>query len=285
MMNEKGVRPFFERWREIAAGPESDIDLVEAALVIAAHEYPGLDVPAYQVRMDRIAVTLRERLRRDIGPTEAVIALNRYLFDELGFQGNALDYYDPRNSFLNEVLDRKLGIPITLALIYVEVGRRIGLALHGVSFPGHFLVKCPARDGVIVLDPHARGASLSLDDLQQRLRVLRGGAAPPTDFARHMLAAAGKKDILARMLRNLKGIYLQRRDLPRALAAADRIIALEPRAAEEYRDRAAVYLDLECFRAALSDFRNYLMLKPGADDAAVVQRRVVELQQLAARLN
>ena len=274
-----------ERWKEIAAGPESDIDLVEAALLIAAHEYPGLDIPAYQARMDRIAVTLRDRLRRDIGPTETIIALNRYLFDELGFQANALDYYDPRNSFLNEVLDRKLGIPITLALIYVEVGRRVGLALHGVSFPGHFLVKCPARDGVIVLDPYARGASLSLADLQQRLRALRGGAAAPTDLARHMLAAAGRKDILARMLRNLKAIYSQRRDLPRALAAADRIIVLEPRAAEEYRDRAGIYLDLECFRAALSDFRNYLMLKPGADDAAVVQRRVVELQQLAARLN
>ena len=274
-----------ERWKEIAAGPEEDIDLVEAALLIAAHEYPGLDVLAYLGRMDRMAMTLRGRLRRDIGPTEAIIALNRYLFDELGFQGNALDYYDPRNSFLNEVLDRKLGIPITLALIYIEVGRRVGLALHGVSFPGHFLVKCPARDALIVLDPYARGASLSLDDLQQRLQALRGGAVPPLDLARRMLAAAGKKDILARMLRNLKGIYLQRRDLPRALAAADRVIALEPRAADEYRDRASIYLDLECFRAALSDFRNYLMLKPGADDAAVVQRRVVELQQLAARLN
>jgi regulator of sirC expression with transglutaminase-like and TPR domain len=100
-----------------------------------------------------------------------------------------------------------------------------------------------------------------------------------------MLAAAGKKDILARMLRNLKNIYLQRHDLPRALAAADRVVTLEPRAADEYRDRAAIYLDMECFRAALSDFRNYLMLKPGADDVAVVQRRVVELQQIAARLN
>jgi regulator of sirC expression with transglutaminase-like and TPR domain len=213
------------------------------------------------------------------------MALNRYLFEELGFRGNARDYYDPRNSFLNEVLDRKLGIPITLAIVYVEVGRRIGLALHGVSFPGHFLAKCPARDGVIVLDPYAGGASLSLEDLQQRLRTLRGGAAPPADIARHMLAAAGKKEILARMLRNLKGIYLERRDLPRALAAADRVIMLEPRAAEEYRDRAAIYLDLECFRAALSDFRNYLMLKPGADDAAAVQRRVTELRQIAARLN
>jgi len=211
-----------ERWKEITAGPESDVDLVEAALLIAAHEYPELDVLAYQARMDRIAATLKGRLRRDIGPAESIVALNRYLFEELGFRGNASDYYDPRNSFLNEVLDRKLGIPITLAVIYIEVGRHIGLALHGVSFPGHFLVKCPARDGVIVLDPCARGASLSLEDLQQRLRALRGGAAPPADIAQRMLAAAGKKDILSRMLRNLKGVYLQRRDFSRALAAADR---------------------------------------------------------------
>ncbi|HEX9686176.1 MAG TPA: tetratricopeptide repeat protein [Burkholderiales bacterium] len=276
---------YAERWKEIAAGPESDIDLVEAALLIAAHEYPGLDVPAYLARMDRIAATLKGRLRRDIGPVESIVALNRYLFEELGFSGDAREYYDPRNSFLNEVLDRKLGIPITLAVVYIEVGRHVGLALHGVSFPGHFLVKCPARDGVIVLDPYAGGASLSLEDLQQRLRALRGGAAPPADIAQRMLAAAGKKDILARMLRNLKGIYLQRRDFPRALAAADRVITLEPRAADEYRDRAAIYMELECFRAALSDFRNYLMLKPGADDAATVQRRVVKLQQIAARLN
>jgi regulator of sirC expression with transglutaminase-like and TPR domain len=276
---------YAERWKEIAAGPEADIDLVEAALLIAAQEYPDLDLAAYRARVDRLALTLKARLRRDIGPVESIVALNRYLFEELGFNGNARDYYDPRNSFLNEVLDRKLGIPITLALVYVEIGRRVGLALNGVSFPGHFLVKCPARDGVIVLDPYAGGASLSLEDLQQRLRTLRGGAAPPADIARHMLAAAGRKEILARMLRNLKGIYLERRDLPRALAAADRVIMLEPRAAEEYRDRAAIYLDLECFRAALSDFRNYLMLKPGADDAQAVQRRVAELQQIAARLN
>ena len=276
---------YAERWKEIAAGPESDIDLVEAALLIAAHEYPSLDVPAYLARMDRIAATLKGRLRRDIGPVESIVALNRYLFEELGFSGDAREYYDPRNSFLNEVLDRKLGIPITLAVVYIEVGRHVGLALHGVSFPGHFLVKCPARDGVIVLDPYAGGASLSLEDLQQRLRALRGGAAPPADIAQRMLAAAGKKDILARMLRNLKGIYLQRRDFPRALAAADRVITLEPRAADEYRERAAIYMELECFRAALSDFRNYLMLKPGADDAATVQRRVVKLQQIAARLN
>ncbi len=275
---------YSERWKEIVAGPEEDIDLAEAALVIAAHEYPGLDVNAYLARIAEMAETLKSRLRRDISPTDALIALNRYLFEELGFSGNTADYYDPRNSYLNEVLDRRLGIPITLSLLCIEVGRRIGLALHGVSFPGHFLVKCVVRDGVVVLDPYARGASLSLDELQQRLRALRGDTPPP-DMVQHMLAAAGRKDMLVRLLRNLKSNYLERRDLARALAAADRIIELAPRAAEEYRDRAGIYLDLECFRAALSDFRDYLMLKPGADDAAVVQRRVVELQQIAARLN
>ena len=273
-----------ERWKEIVAGPEEDIGLAEAALVIAAHEYPGLDVNAYLARIAELAETLKGRLRRDISPTDALVALNRFLFEELGFSGNTADYYDPRNSYLNEVLDRRLGIPITLSVLCIEVGRRIGLALHGVSFPGHFLVKCVVRDGVVVLDPYARGASLSLDDLQLRLKTLRG-ETPPPDMVQHMLAAAGRKDILVRLLRNLKSNYLERRDPARALAAADRIIELAPRAAEEYRDRAGIYLDLECFRAALSDFRDYLMLKPGADDAAVVQRRVVELQQIAARLN
>jgi regulator of sirC expression with transglutaminase-like and TPR domain len=274
-----------ERWKEIVAAPEEEIGLAEAALVIAAHEYPGLDVHAYLTRLDDMAAALKRRLRADISPTETLIALNHYLFDELGFGGNAGDYYDPRNSYLNEVLDRCLGIPITLSLVYVEIGRRAGLALHGVAFPGHFLVKCILRNGAVVLDPYARGASLSLDDLQQRLKALRGGNMPASDMVVHLLAVAGKKSILARMLRNLKVIYRERNDLPRALGAADRIIALEPGIAEEYRDRAGIYLELECFRAALSDFRNYLMLKPGAEDAAVVRRRVVELQQLAGRLN
>lgn len=274
-----------QRWKEIVSGPEEEIDLAEAALAISAHEYAGLDVADYLARIAGMAETLRGRLRRDISPADTLVALNHYLFEELGFHGNTGDYYDPRNSYLNEVLERRLGIPITLALVQIEIGRRIGLAMQGVSFPGHFLVKCTVRGGVVVLDPYARGASLSLDELEERLKAQRYGLPPPPDMVRHMLAAAGKKEILARLLRNLKGIYLDRRDPARALAAADRIIELTPRAAEEYRDRAAIYLDLECFRAALSDFRTYLTLRPGAEDSAVVQRRVVELQQIAARLN
>ncbi|HXF65952.1 MAG TPA: tetratricopeptide repeat protein [Burkholderiales bacterium] len=274
-----------ERWKEIAAGSDGEISLAEAALVLAALEYRGLDVAAYLARVEQMADALRRRLRRDIGPTETLIALNRYLFEELGFRGNAEDYYDPRNSYLNEVLDRRLGIPITLSVIHIEIGRRAGLALHGVSFPGHFLVKCVVRDGVVVLDPYARGASLGLEELRERLRALGGGADAAPEVVRHMLAAAGKKEILARMLRNLKGIYLRRGDLVRALACADRILELVPGAAEEYRDRAGIYLELECFRAALADLRNYLMLRPGARDAPAVKARVAELERRAARLN
>ena len=282
----KGVRATAAgRWQAIAAGPEEEIDLAEAALIIAAHEYPDLDVNASLANLSGMAAALKRRLRRDIGTTETLLALNRYLFDELGFTGNSADYYDPRNCFLNDVLERRLGVPITLSVVYLEIGRRIGLALHGVSFPGHFLAKCVVRDGIVVLDPYARGASLSLNDLRQRLQTLRGGVEPRTEVVQQMLSAASRKDILARILRNLKGIYLHRGDRARALAAADRIIALDPRAAEEYRDRAGIYLDLECFRAALEDFRIYLILKPEADDAQAVRHSVAELQQIATRLN
>ena len=217
-----------ERWKEIAAAPEEEIDLAEAALVIAAQDCPGLDVGGYRARLTEMGMAFKRRLRGDIGPADTLLALNRYVFTELEFRGNVEDYYDPRNSYLNEVLDRRLGIPITLSLVYVDIGRRVGLALHGVSFPGHFLVKCPVRDGTVVLDPYARGASLGLDELQRRLQTLRGGELPAAELTSRMLAAAGKKEILARILRNLKANFLERRQPERALASADRLVTLEP---------------------------------------------------------
>ena len=273
-------------WAEIAGRPEEDIDLAEGALVIASEEYPGLDIQRYLARIDELALTLRRRLRPDISPPETIIALNRYLFEELRFSGNDSDYYDPRNSYLNEVLDRRLGIPITLSVLYVEIGRRLRLALRGVSFPGHFLVKCPLRDGAVVLDPYAHGASLGLDDLRQRLRALRGGVDDASEAdVRQMLSPASKKEILARMLRNLKVIYLQKEQRERALSACSRIIVLDPAAALEYRDRAEIYSGLECFRAALGDYRQYLALRPLAEDADAVNERIAALEPLAARLN
>jgi regulator of sirC expression with transglutaminase-like and TPR domain len=274
-----------ERWQRIVSAPEDRINLAEAALVIAAEEYPGLDVDGYLGCIDGMAAGLRKRLRQDITATETIIALNRYVFEELGFAGNADDYYDPRNSFLNEVIDRRLGIPITLSVIYIEIGRRVGLALHGVSFPGNFLVKCVVRDGAIILDPYACGASLGVEELQQRLQALHNGVDVTPALVKGMLSAAGGREILARVLRNLKGIYLQQKDMLKALSATERIIALAPAAAEEYCDRGKIYLELECFCAALADFRHYLQLRPGASDAQTVRQRVAELQQVVARLN
>ena len=279
------MTPQAERFGQMVSGPDEAINLAEAALLIASEEYPGLDIAAYLARLDEMAATLRRRLRADISPADTIVALNRFLFDEHGFSGNAADYYDPRHSFLNEVLDRKRGIPLTLALVYMEIGRRIGLPVHGISFPAHFLVKCQLREGMVVLDPYAKGISLSFDEIRRRIKSLRNDAEPPRSVIAGMLATASNKDILVRMLRNLKGIYSHHQQWLKALAATDRIISVMPALAEEYRDRGMIYLNLECFRAALFDLQAYIKMLPVAADADSVRQKVVELQRVASRLN
>jgi len=279
------VTPQAERFGQMVSGPDEAINLAEAALLIASEEYPGLDIAAYLARLDEMAATLRRRLRADISPADTIVALNRFLFDEHGFSGNAADYYDPRHSFLNDVLDRKRGIPLTLALVYMEIGRRIGLPVQGISFPAHFLVKCQLREGMVVLDPYAKGISLSFDEIRRRIKSLRNDAEPPRSVIAGMLATASNKDILVRMLRNLKGIYSHHQQWLKALAATDRIISVMPGLAEEYRDRGMIYLSLECFRAALFDLQAYIKMLPVAADADSVRQKVVELQRVASRLN
>ena len=279
------MTPQAERFEQMVSGPDEAINLAEAALLIASEEYPGLDIAAYLARLDEMAATLRRRLRADISPADTIVALNRFLFDEHGFSGNAADYYDPRHSFLNDVLDRKRGIPLTLALVYMEIGRRIGLPVQGISFPAHFLVKCQLREGMVVLDPYAKGISLSFDEIRRRIKSLRNDAEPPRSVIAGMLATASNKDILVRMLRNLKGIYSHHQQWLKALAATDRIISVMPELAEEYRDRGMIYLNLECFRAALFDLQAYIKMLPVAADAYSVRQKVVELQRVASRLN
>ncbi|MBM3344061.1 MAG: tetratricopeptide repeat protein [Betaproteobacteria bacterium] len=272
-------------WQDIIAAPRDQIDLAQAALVIAADAYPALDVAAYLQRLDQLAQTLRARLRADIGPADKLSALSHYLFDELGYAGNSDDYYDPRNSFLNDVIDRKLGIPITLSVLYIEVGRRLSLPLTGVSFPGHFLVKCALRDGAVVLDTFAKGASLGIKDLQSRLRALSGGQDMPPEAVMRLLGAAPPAHIIARMLRNLKAIYLERGDKDRALNAMNRVLDLSPDAADAYRERGRLLEVMECFRAALADYERYLQLEPRALDARAVQGKIAVLRERASRLN
>ena len=274
-----------QRWERLATARAEDVSLAEGALLIAAEEYEGLDVDGYLGRIDEMGAALRRRLRSDISITEALIALNRYVFDELGFSGNSDDYYDPRNSYLNEVIERRLGIPITLAVLYIEIGRRIGLTLHGVSFPTHFLVKCVLREGAIILDPYARGVSLGVDALQKRLA---GGARDveiDPALVASLLAPAPPKEIFARMLRNLRAIHVEKGEHLKGLSASNRILALLPDCADEYRERGELYARLECFRAAVTDFRHYLELNPQARDSNHIARRTAELEPLAARLN
>ncbi len=271
---------------ELMSAPAREVSLAEAALTFACDATPSLDVAAYLARLDALADTLRRRLRPDISAADKIVALNRYLFDELGFAANAQAYYDPRNNYLNEVLDRRLGIPITLCVVYLELGRRLGLALEGVSFPGHFLVKCPLKEGTVVLDPYRKGVSLGVEDLYRRLKAMGGGGAgarrPPVAT---LLATATPRQIVVRMLRNLQGIFLEAKAWREALWVLDYLLIAEPAHAEGYRDRAAVYQQLECCRAALADYERYLARAAGAEDALDVRARIAELKRAAARLN
>ena len=273
-----------ERLRQIVSGPDEDISLAEAALLIAGHGYPDLNVAAYLSRIEELAYNLRLRIAEDESIPDRISALNQFLFGDLGFAPNSEDYYDPRNSFLNEVLERRTGIPITLSVIYLELGRKIGLPLQGVSFPGHFLVKCAVPEGAVVLDPYSGGVSLGLQDLQKRLRDVRGGEVSRAIVA-ELLIVATNKEIIVRLLRNLKAIYLREHNLDKALPIMHWIIATMPDQTPELRDRGMIYQELECPRAALADFETYLTRLPSCEDADDIRRRIIELRRDAARLN
>jgi regulator of sirC expression with transglutaminase-like and TPR domain len=262
--------------------PDAELDLMHAALLIAADEYPDLDVPYYLARVDAWADDMCWRVPPSASIEVRIRQLNKFLFNELGFSGSADDYYDPRNSYMNEVLERRRGIPITLSVLYMELGRRLGLDLTGVSFPGHFLVKLPYGDGEAVLDPYYRGISLSAEDLLLRLQSL---FAMDFDSPAPFLSAASNKHILARMLFNLKGIYQQQNEPEKAIAIITKILLVNPDLTHEYRDRGLLFNRLECYHAALKDLRHYLNHTPEAEDAAKIRELVFHLQEHHSRLN
>lgn len=274
----------------LLSADEARIDLARACLMIAQDPYPTLDVERYLAEIERMALSLRAKLPADAGAEDKVVALNQYLFDELGFRGNTEDYYDPRNSYLNDVIDRRTGLPITLAILYMELGRRIGLPLEGVSFPGHFLVRLRLRSGVLVLDPFTGGVPLSEPELRERMqRVIpegaTGGLAVSELPLEQFLEPATPRQILARVLRNLKGIYREADEPQRMLQVLDRMLLVAPDAHGERRDRGLLYRRLECFRAALQDLSAYLEREPQAADAEETRAVVIELSQRCARLN
>jgi regulator of sirC expression with transglutaminase-like and TPR domain len=277
-------------FEKLLSEKDERMDLARACLMIAQDAYPSLDLERYMGEIESLALRLRTRLKDVGGAEERVIGLNEFLYEELGYWGNTDDYYDPRNSYLNDVIDRKTGIPITLAILYMALGRRIGLPLEGVSFPGHFLVRLRLRSGVLILDPFAGGAPQSEAELRGRLqRVIPEGAAAEVSAAalplEQFLEPASHRQILSRVLRNLKAIYRETDKPERLLEVLNRMLVVSPDANGELRDRGLVYQRLECWRAALQDLGAYLEREPQAGDRDEVREALVELTARCARLN
>jgi regulator of sirC expression with transglutaminase-like and TPR domain len=285
--------PLVRRFTQVALGP--DPDLAVAALLIARVEYPQLDAGRYLAQLDFIGEEAGRRLAAAVPAPDTpddvdaeryarVLTLNAYLFDELGFAGNEADYGDPRNSFLNEVIDRRTGIPITLSLVYMEIARRAGLPIEGVNFPGHFLLRCPARRDLpraedLIIDPFHGGALLSRDRLAQ-------------ESGHAMLPRATKPQILSRMLVNLKRVYVKMQSFPQARVVSDLLVAVDPSAIGELRDRGLLAYHLKDFSAALRDLQAYLRLIPSGEqdeeerqDRERIWEHVKTLRKRVASLN
>ncbi len=262
-----------------------DFSLAEACLLIAQDAYPELDVAHYLARIEALAATVKRRVPSDAFSEQKVVVLNRYLFNELGFAGNARDYFDPRNNYLNQVLERRTGVPITLSILYMEIGRRLGLRLQGVSFPGHFLVRLRVTGGQLVIDPFCGGEAQSESDLRARLAQVLPQREADTLPLPQFLEAASSRQILARVLRNLKGIYLQSEEAHNTLKVMQRMVMVAPHAADEVRDRGLAYYKLDCFRAALADLQDYLERRPDAPDAVEIGEKAAVLRLLCSRLN
>jgi len=259
------------------------IDLLRAALTIARTQYPHLDIDSYIYRVDAIARRVAARIR-DIGDiAQTIYALNTVLFKEEQLCGNRENYYDPRNSFLNDVLDHRLGIPITLALIYMEVARRIGFPLFGVGMPGHFLLKHYDVEGrQVLIDAFNSGHILSARDCRQRLQEIYDGQLT---FQPEFLMSVSRRQMLTRILNNLKTIYLSTRNFRKALPIVDLILVIYPRSPEDVKQRALLRYSLGQMRGAIEDLDDYLKMSPEASDADEIRQTTLSIRRGQAMLN
>ncbi len=269
-----------KRLETLAGLPDSQIDVAEAALIIAQEEYPALNIGSYLARLDDLAAAAKARIPSDLPVEEKIDKLNHFLFSERGFAGNQKDYYDPRNSFLNDVLDRRTGIPITLSVVYCELAGRLDMDVRGVSFPGHFLVR-HVREPEVIIDPFF-GTTISQEECARRLEAIYGRSVPLDD---RLMEPATPRQILVRILNNLKQIYKERDDFLRALRFAEQILILTPDAPREILERGLLYQRLECFASALRDIERYLELAPNDKTASMIRDALPELRRQAALLH
>lgn len=263
--------------------PEESIRLEYAALLVAAEDeaHQKVDVVECLLHLARLGVEARERV--EAAPGASVEAFNRFMFEEIGFAGNQLDYYDPANSYLNRVLERRVGIPLTLSIIYMEVGRKAGLDVEGIGLPGHFIVRARESDAVesVLVDPF-NGKPIGLEDCQDRLEDVYGRQVTLTD---EHLRPATSHEILVRLLTNLKAIYVRANLHRRTLATIDRILLLAPLAAGEHRDRGVVLAQLEQLSEAIAELEGYLQMEAKAPDAEQVREQLHALKRRQAMRN
>ena len=263
--------------------PDEKINLFRAAMTFARPEYPGLDTLRYVGLIEEYAERVRSRRGESEDAAHTIASLNAVLFQQEGFAGNQSEFYDPRNSYLNEVLDRKLGIPISLSVIYMEVAQRVGLPVFGVGLPGHFLLKHYDLNGnQIFIDPYVAGRLLSPAECQTRLDEVYGGQMP---LQPEFLNSVSRRQILTRMLNNLRSIYIGQRNFKKALTIVDFILAIHPRSPDDLRQRALLRYNEGMLRPAIDDLQEYLRLAPDASDAEEMRQTVLSIRRSIAMMN
>jgi regulator of sirC expression with transglutaminase-like and TPR domain len=262
---------------------DESVDILRAALTLSRIHEPFLDMERYVHRVDELAARVAVKIDDPDDPVQIIAAMNDVLFREEMFRGNTVDYYSPRNSFLHDVLERRLGIPITLALVYMEVARRVGFQLFGVGMPGHFLLKHYDVDGhSILIDAFERGSIVTEEDCRQKLdSIYSGQVALQPEF----LLPVTRRQMLTRILNNLRSIYLSQRDFRRAVQVVDLILVIYPRSPEDMKQRAVLRYNLNDFRGALSDFEEYVKMSPDASDAEEIKQTALSLRRSMAMMN
>lgn len=266
--------------RMMMGQPEEQISLASAALLIASAEYPEMDPAKYIQKLDEIGENISRQTAGEMDPHETISRMNQYLFDVEGFVGNSENYYDPRNSFLNEVIDRKTGIPITLSTVYLEIAERLKLPLVGVGLPGHFLVKHPYFN--ILIDPYSKGRILTEQECREQMERSVGEEVP---FHPAYLEAVTKRHIITRMLNNLRAVYTNVRQYQKALDMCEMSLILQPDSVVDLKQKAALLLHLKRHSDAIALLTGYLETSPDVDDAFEVREMLVEIRKTLAKLN
>jgi len=271
-----------QTFQQLVTLPDGAIPLAEAALLMACEEYPQLEISPYLDQLDEIAARIKPHVAENASPRDKVTTINEVLFDDFGFRGNSDDYYDPRNSFFNDVLDRRIGIPITLSAVYLEVARRVNFPMFGVGMPGHFIVKYADPHEEFFLDPFHNGVIMTADDCREWIKARFGDAL---EFSERLLARVTPRQILSRMLNNLKKIYVDSQAFDKGLNIVDMMLMVYPDDLDQYRDRGLMKIQLRRFEAAAKDLEHFVKNSQESEDRKKVEEQLKDLRRIQAMMN